>query len=151
MGQKIGVKTILTFHEASKLWTSLQCMHRAWCRPGTIASTSIFISLLDLMASHSGIIALKDSNVVAFSINDIFKTPPEPNTSIDYFKCVQHTGQRPETHHTPPSRPQGLCDYAYPVKWDMRDCASICAYNVHQALCRQQACTACHPRTGSLL
>ncbi len=22
-------------------------------------------------------------------------------TSIDYFKCVQHTGQRPETHHTP--------------------------------------------------
>ncbi len=24
-------------------------------------------------------------------------------TSIDYFKCLQHTGQRPETHHTPPS------------------------------------------------
>ena len=23
--------------------------------------------------------------------------------SIDYFKCVQHTGQNPETHHTTPS------------------------------------------------
>jgi hypothetical protein len=24
----------------------------------------------------------------------------QSKTSIDYFKCVQHTGQRPETHHT---------------------------------------------------
>jgi hypothetical protein len=31
-------------------------------------------------------------------------TSKHHKTSIDYFKCVQHTGQSPETHHTPQSQ-----------------------------------------------
>jgi hypothetical protein len=34
---------------------------------------------------------------VKAQFTDVFKN------SIDYFKCVQHTGQNPETHHTTPS------------------------------------------------
>jgi hypothetical protein len=45
-------------------------------------------------------------------VNIVKSKPHHPQTqdtkfgiksSIDYFKCVQHTRQKPETHHTPPS------------------------------------------------
>jgi hypothetical protein len=35
---------------------------------------------------------------------NMFSWLKKKKNSIDYFKCVQHTGHSPETHHTTPSR-----------------------------------------------
>ncbi len=51
-----------------------------------------------------------------FKLNDsmIVSINMEALNSIDYFKCMQHTGQRPVTHNTAPSRRIRWL-YAYPT------------------------------------
>ena len=41
------------------------------------------------------------------------------------FKCMQHTGLRPVTHHTTPSHKIGWL-YTYPTDWNKQDHFSIC-------------------------
>ena len=85
------------------------------------------------MLVSNGAVNLKSTKIniklipASILIGNIFQVKP-----IDYFKCVQHTGQRPETHHTTPSH-RGLGDYTHIPLSGICGTVLPSAYGVNQA------------------
>jgi hypothetical protein len=67
--------------------------------------------------------------------------------SDDYFKCAKHTGLRPVTHHTTPSRRIGWL-YTYPTNWNMGYHFSICQWCPPSLVDRKQF-SAIRPHTST--